>query len=96
MQHEGWTVVLDDCLNVLHAMPSGSVHVIVTSPPYNIGVNYSQHDDEMPRSAFLACLGECFAELPLCQRSCRPDRIGTSGGADIRKWLDTDKRIKTG
>src|SRR6516165_7627163 len=23
---------------------------------------------------------------PLCQRSCRPDRIGTSGGADIRKW----------
>ena len=34
--------------------------------------------------------------VPLCQRSCRPDRIGTSGGADIRKWLDTDKRIKTG
>jgi len=35
-------------------------------------------------------------EAPLCQRSCRPDRIGTSGGADIGKWLDTDKRIKTG
>jgi site-specific DNA-methyltransferase (adenine-specific) len=63
MQHEGWIVVLDDCLNVLHAMPAGSLDVIVTSPPYNIGVNYSQHDDQMARSAFLAWLGECFAEL---------------------------------
>jgi site-specific DNA-methyltransferase (adenine-specific) len=63
MQHEVWIVVLDDCLNVLHAMPSGSVDVIVTSPPYNIGVNYGQHDDQMPRNAFLSWLGECFAEL---------------------------------
>jgi DNA helicase II / ATP-dependent DNA helicase PcrA len=34
--------------------------------------------------------------LPLCQRSCRPDRIGTFGGADIRKWLDTDRRTRIG
>jgi hypothetical protein len=33
---------------------------------------------------------------PLCQRSCRPDRIGTFGGADIRKWLDTDRRTRIG
>jgi hypothetical protein len=33
---------------------------------------------------------------PLCQKSCRLDRIGTFGGADIRKWLDTDKRTKIG
>ena len=33
---------------------------------------------------------------PLCQRSCRLNRIGTFGGADSRKWLDTDKRTKIG
>ena len=33
---------------------------------------------------------------PLCQRSCRPDRIGPFGGADIRKWLDTDRRTRIG
>jgi arylsulfatase len=33
---------------------------------------------------------------PLCQTSCRLNRIGTFGGADIRKWLDTDKRTKIG
>jgi hypothetical protein len=37
-----------------------------------------------------------FRSLPLCQRSCRPDRIGTFGGADIRKWLDTDRRTRIG
>ena len=34
-------------------------------------------------------------DAPLCQRSCRPDRIGTFGGADIRKWLDTARRTRT-
>ena len=33
---------------------------------------------------------------PLCQRSCRPDRIGPFGGADIRKWLDMDRRTRIG
>jgi hypothetical protein len=32
---------------------------------------------------------------PRCQTSCRLDRIGI-GGMDDGKWLDTDKRIRTG
>jgi site-specific DNA-methyltransferase (adenine-specific) len=63
MQHEGWSIVIEDCLNALRAMPAGSVDLIVTSFPYNIGVNYSQHDDRMPRSAFLAWLDERFPGL---------------------------------
>ena len=62
-QATSWTIVLGDCLAVMRELPRGSVDVIVTSPPYNIGVNYSQHDDQMRRSAFLSWLGECFAEL---------------------------------
>jgi putative ATP-dependent endonuclease of OLD family len=34
--------------------------------------------------------------LPLCQRSCRLNRIGTFRGAGRRKWLDTDRGIKIG
>jgi hypothetical protein len=33
---------------------------------------------------------------PLCQTSSRLNRIGTFGGADSRKWLDTDRRTKIG
>jgi hypothetical protein len=36
------------------------------------------------------------ADRPLCQRSCRPDRIGPFGGTDIKKWLDTDRRTRIG
>jgi transposase len=38
----------------------------------------------------------CLAAFPLCQFSCRVNKIGTLEGADIRKWLDTDKRTKIG
>jgi len=34
--------------------------------------------------------------VPLCHRSCRPDRIGTFGGAGRRTWLDTDSDIRIG
>jgi hypothetical protein len=33
---------------------------------------------------------------PLCQTSCRLNRIGTSGGAGRRKWHDTDRRTRIG
>jgi hypothetical protein len=37
----------------------------------------------------------CSLTHPRCQTSCRLDRIGI-GGMDDGKWLDTDKRIRTG
>jgi len=70
MRHEGWLVVMDDCLNVLRAMPAGSVDVIVTSPPYNQAVAYSQYDDRMAREVYLTLLTERFAEL---YRVLKPD-----------------------
>jgi hypothetical protein len=33
---------------------------------------------------------------PLCQTSCRLNRIGTIGGAGRRKWHDTDRRTRIG
>ena len=34
-----------DCLELLPALPEASVDVVVTSPPYNIGVRYGAYDD---------------------------------------------------
>ena len=48
-------------------------------------------------ASFVLCgLLKRLVHRPLCQRSCRLNRIGTFGGADSRKWLDTDKRTKNG
>ena len=46
-----------DCLQVLPALPEGSVDLVVTSPPYNLGINYRSFDDTAGRTEFLAwCL----------------------------------------
>jgi len=45
---------LADCLDVLRAVAPGAISVIVTSPPYNLGVRYRSYDDTLPRDRYLA------------------------------------------
>jgi site-specific DNA-methyltransferase (adenine-specific) len=49
---------LGDCVDILDRWPRGSVDVMVTSPPYNLGIRYRSYDDTMPRSEYLAWSGE--------------------------------------
>ena len=49
---------LGDCLDVLGALPAGSLDAIVTSPPYNLGIKYRSYDDTMPRASYLTWTGE--------------------------------------
>jgi len=42
-----------DCLNGLKKLDSGSVSVVVTSPPYNLGIKYNKYDDGIPREDYL-------------------------------------------
>ncbi len=40
-------VVNGDCIEVMKTMEEGSVDLIVTSPPYGVGIDYDVHDDDM-------------------------------------------------
>lgn len=40
-------VVNGDCIEVMASMPEGSVDLIVTSPPYGVGIDYDVHEDDM-------------------------------------------------
>jgi site-specific DNA-methyltransferase (adenine-specific) len=44
---------LGDCLAVLGSMPAHVVSAIVTSPPYNLGIQYRTYDDTRPRAEYL-------------------------------------------
>jgi site-specific DNA-methyltransferase (adenine-specific) len=44
---------LGDCTDVLPQLGRGSIDVMVTSPPYNLGVRYRTYDDSIPRSEYL-------------------------------------------
>jgi site-specific DNA-methyltransferase (adenine-specific) len=43
-----------DCLTVLPALEPASVDVVVTSPPYNLGIRYRSYRDDLPRGEYLA------------------------------------------
>src|SRR5688572_5689791 len=43
-----------DCLDVLAELEPASVGVVVTSPPYNLGIKYRSYRDDMPRAEYLA------------------------------------------
>ena len=43
-----------DCLLRTREMPTESIDVVVTSPPYNLGIDYSTDSDTAPREGLLA------------------------------------------
>lgn len=52
----------DDCIKGMHDLvPANSIDVVVTSPPYNLGIKYSAYDDTIPRLDYLDWL-ESWAE----------------------------------
>ncbi|MBU1203553.1 MAG: site-specific DNA-methyltransferase [Nanoarchaeota archaeon] len=60
-------VICGDCIELMREMPGKSVDVIITSPPYNIGVKYNSHKDNMPFEEYLDWMErfgkECFRIL---------------------------------
>jgi site-specific DNA-methyltransferase (adenine-specific) len=49
----------DDCRHGLQAsVGPRSIDVVVTSPPYNLGIAYGSYDDRRPREEYLGFLGE--------------------------------------
>ena len=40
-------VINGDTIDVMSEMPEGWVDLVVTSPPYNVGIKYDEHNDEI-------------------------------------------------
>lgn len=43
----------EDCFKIFDYMEEGEADVIVTSPPYNLGINYSKYNDSISRDEYL-------------------------------------------
>ena len=59
-----------DCLYALKRMRKDSVHLIITDPPYNVGLNYGVYKDRMPEEEFF---GYLKARLKECVRVLKPN-----------------------
>lgn len=61
---------LGDCLNGMREMADQSVDLVVTSPPYNLGIGYSNYDDSRPDDEYLHWCVDWAREI---RRLLKPD-----------------------
>ncbi|MGH9919592.1 MAG: DNA methyltransferase, partial [Nitrososphaerales archaeon] len=66
MKCEKSRVYVEDCLEGMkRCIGDGEVDVIVTSPPYNLGIRYNKYNDKISRPDYLDWIEEVGAE---CKR----------------------------
>ena len=83
-----------DCIGGMREhLPDACVDVVVTSPPYNIGVRYGTHDDNMPFDAYLDWTEQVARE---CARVLKDDasfffNIGDKPSDELRSLRVADR-----
>jgi DNA modification methylase len=56
-------VIEGDAIEVLEACPAESVHLAITSPPYNVGIAYAGYTDDRRHEEYLAWLASVWKAL---------------------------------
>src|SRR4029077_16893805 len=52
-----------DCIKGMSQLPNRSIDLVVTSPPYNLGVRYRKYSDRQDREAYLQWCREWAAQI---------------------------------
>jgi site-specific DNA-methyltransferase (adenine-specific) len=80
---------LMDCLEGMKLLDDQSVDVIVTSPPYNIGIEYNTYHDKRPREEYLEWIKDVANE---CKRILKDDGsfFLNIGGTLKDPWIPFD------
>lgn len=56
-------IIAGNSQDILRALPAESIHLAITSPPYNVGLEYDGHHDQMPYETYLAWLLPFWKEI---------------------------------
>ena len=63
MKATEFTLEVTDCIEGMRKMPGGSVDLVVTSPPYNLGIKYGNYHDSRTRDEYLSWSHEWAGEV---------------------------------
>lgn len=77
-----------DCLAGMKTLEAESVDLVVTSPPYNLGIDYRSYDDTPAREEYLEWCGQWLGEI---RRLLKPDgsfflNVAGSGKNPMFPW----------
>ena len=78
-----------DCIEGMLALPSGSVDVVVTSPPYNLNIKYGTYKDDLPRDSYLKWLNDVFSAIKHCLKDDGHFFLNM-GYSNIDPWVGMD------
>lgn len=56
-------IIQGDCLDEVRKLSSSSIDLVVTSPPYNVGVDYCGYEDVKSLKQYLTFMQELFTEI---------------------------------
>lgn len=89
----GQRLICGDCLNVLPRLEFGSVDVVVTSPPYNLGVSYNRYEDHRAENEYLEWMMGVAREIA---RVMRPDGsfFLNVAGSSSAPWLPFELLVR--
>ena len=82
-----------DCLTVLPTLDAESVDVVVTSPPYNLGLDYTAYDDRLTENDYLDWMTNVATGI---RRVMRPDAsfFLNVGGSSSKPWLPFELLVR--
>lgn len=78
-----------DCVEGMSLLPEKSIDVCVTSPPYNLTINYGVYDDDKPREEYLNWLNEVFISVKRCLKDNGHFWLNV-GYSNIDPWVGMD------
>lgn len=55
-------IICGDVLEVMKEIPDNTIHLAITSPPYNVGIEYDNHHDRMSYDEYLKWLKKVWLE----------------------------------
>ncbi|OUJ15256.1 site-specific DNA-methyltransferase [Acetobacter sp. DsW_063] len=89
----GQEIVLGDCLQALQRMKAGEIDVVVTSPPYNIGLGYANYRDRRQEDEYLDWMVEVATEI---RRVLRTDGsfFLNIAGTSSEPWLPFELAVR--
>ena len=76
-------IICGDALDALAKVPAESVHLVVTSPPYNLEIKYKNHSDNLSEREYLEWMAKIWRE---CKRVlCDGGRLCVNIGENKRQ-----------
>jgi site-specific DNA-methyltransferase (adenine-specific) len=79
-------LICGDCLTVLPTLAAGTVDVVVTSPPYNLGIAYRGYDDRRAEEDYLDWLIRVATEIRRVMKEDASFFLNISGSSSA-PWL---------